>query len=85
MGILTQSLGIGLIILGGAFAISVIYVTISREKYLRLQIEYEEAQAARIHAQIEYQEMLNKTAILDSLKSTQEELELETIEYQVEQ
>lgn len=85
MGILMQSLGIGLIILGIAFAISVIYVTISREKYLRLQIEFEEAQAARIKAQIEYQEMVNKSAILDSLKSTQEELELETIEYQVEQ
>lgn len=85
MGILMQSLGIGLIILGIAFAISVIYVTISREKYLRLQIEFEEAQAARIKAQIEYQEMVNKSAILDGLKSAQEEIEPETIEYQVEQ
>ncbi len=85
MGILMQSLGIGLIILGIAFAISVIYVTISREKYLRLQIEFEEAQAARIKAQIEYQEMVKKSAILDGLKSAQEEIEPETIEYQVEQ
>lgn len=60
-----------------AFAVSIIYVTISREKYLKLQIEFEEAQTLKFKAQTEYQEMLNKRTILDGLKNSQD-LDIET-------